>query len=148
MRKDVLLKCYKIWDLNLHKNDTVTAVLCSSTKWSKEGLVPSIPPEEFLQLVRAKRQIRAKLIDRQVYITNDKGFKIEQCRTEQYKNSFFVRTAIDWTTWTIRLCMLRQLMASNQPSVSETDSTSCSLSRCVDEESRQFTDKTVHRKGF
>ena len=69
-----------------------------------EGLVPPIPPEDFLQPLRQKRHIRAtkysdyvttNIIDRQV-IKNDRGYKVDQSKTDQYKNSFFVRTAIEW----------------------------------------------------
>lgn len=69
-----------------------------------EGLVPPIPPEEYLQPVRARRQIKSKkfsdcvttdILDRQV-VNNNSGFKVEQCRTEQYRNSFFARTTVDW----------------------------------------------------
>ena len=69
-----------------------------------EGLVPAIPPEEFLRPTRQKRQIRAKtytnfvtssIIDSQV-TNNNRSYKVDQCKTEQYRNSFFVRTAIQW----------------------------------------------------
>ena len=69
-----------------------------------EGLVPPIPPEDFLQPLRQKQHIRAtkysnyittNIIDRQV-IKNDRGYKVDQSKTDQYKNSFFVRTAIEW----------------------------------------------------
>ena len=69
-----------------------------------EGLVPPIPPEEFLQPTCQKRQIRAKtytifvtsnIIDSQV--TNDnRSYKVDQCKTEHLRNSFFVRTANQW----------------------------------------------------
>ena len=68
-----------------------------------EGLVPPIPPEELLQPVRARRQIKAKkysdcetinIIDRQV-VNNNRGYKVEQCRTEQYKNRFLYE--LQWT---------------------------------------------------
>ena len=69
-----------------------------------EGLVPPIPPEEFFQPTRQKRQIRAKtytnfvtsnIKDSQVTY-NNRSYKVDQCKTEQYRNSFFVRTAIQW----------------------------------------------------
>ena len=69
-----------------------------------EGLVLPIPPEEFLQPTRQKRQIRAKtytnfvksnIIDSQV-TNNNRSSKVNQCKTEPYRNSFFVRTAIQW----------------------------------------------------
>ena len=67
-----------------------------------KGLVPPIPPEKFLQPTRQKRQIRAKtytnfatsnIIDSQVTNKN-RSDKVDQCKTEQYRNSFFVRTTI------------------------------------------------------
>ena len=69
-----------------------------------EGLVPALPPTEFLQPARQKRQIKAKsytdcittnIIEKQV-IKNDRGFTIRQCKTEQLKQSFFVKTCQDW----------------------------------------------------
>ena len=68
-------------------------------------MVPPIPPEEFLQPIHQKRQIRAKkkntsfvtsnIIDSQV-TNNNRSYKVDQCKTEQYGNSFFVRTSIQW----------------------------------------------------
>ena len=75
-----------------------------------EGLIPPIPPDEFLQSVRARHQIKAKniqtetanIIDRQVETIGNIGnininreYNVEQCRIEQYKNSFFVRRTVD-----------------------------------------------------
>ena len=68
-----------------------------------EGLLPPIPPEEpynpFVSNVKSELKKHTSfassfIVYRQV-IANDKGFKIEQCKPEQYKNSFFVRTAVD-----------------------------------------------------
>ena len=69
-----------------------------------EGLVPAIPPEEFLKPAKTRRQIKGKqfkdhishnIIDRHI-INNDRGFIVENCKTEQLKNSFFVKTVIEW----------------------------------------------------
>ena len=78
-----------------------------------EGLVPAIPPEEFLKPAKTRRQIKGKqfkdhishnIIDRHI-INNDRGFIVENCKTEQLKNSFFVKTVIEWnhlSTETVR----------------------------------------------
>ena len=78
-----------------------------------EGLVPAIPPEEFLKPAKTRRQIKGKqfkdhishnIIDRHI-INNDRGFVVETCKTEQLKNSFFVKTVIEWnhlSTETVR----------------------------------------------
>ena len=71
-----------------------------------ERLVPAMPPHHFLKPERAnKRPIRAttKLTD---FITsnvvekhqtlNRRPYKTISTRTDQFKNSFFPRTVIDW----------------------------------------------------
>ena len=71
-----------------------------------EGLVPAMPPHQFLEPERAnKRPIRAttKFKD---FITsnvvekhqtlNSRPYKTISTRTDQFKNSFFPRTVIDW----------------------------------------------------
>ena len=69
-----------------------------------EGLVPPIPPEDFLKPIPQKRYIRAKkysdyqsssIIERQV-INHDKCFIVEKAKTEQYKHSFFIKTTVEW----------------------------------------------------
>ena len=71
-----------------------------------EGLVPAINPEEFLKYQKPKRQIKPKqftgykssnLVEKHS-VNNDRAFTIEQCKSEQLKNSFFVKTIIDWNT--------------------------------------------------
>ncbi|XP_053390995.1 uncharacterized protein LOC128553836 [Mercenaria mercenaria] len=68
------------------------------------GLVPAIHPSDYLQTVTRKRQIRAKsysdfqvsnIVEKQV-INNTRGFSVKHCKSEQLKNSFFVKTIIEW----------------------------------------------------
>jgi hypothetical protein len=69
-----------------------------------EGQVPAMPPDLFVKYQKSKRQIRAKKIYN--CITNNivtssvrnisKYIVIPQSRTDQYKHSFFVQTAVDW----------------------------------------------------
>ena len=69
-----------------------------------EGLVPAIPPNEFLKPSRQKRQVKVKtskimklkkILDRHIS-NNDRGYIVEHCKTEQLKHSFFVRTVVEW----------------------------------------------------
>ena len=62
-----------------------------------EGLVPAIPPDDFLKPQKPKRQIKSKkytdyisknLVDRHS-VNNNRCFVIETCKTEQLKHSFF-----------------------------------------------------------
>ena len=51
-----------------------------------------------------KDHISHNIIDRHI-INNDRGFIVENCKTEQLKNSFFVKTVIEWnhlSTETVR----------------------------------------------
>ena len=68
------------------------------------GLVPALPVNDFLRPIRPKRQIKAKkftgfeadnLVERQV-TNHSKCFVVESSNTDQYKNSFFVKTTVDW----------------------------------------------------
>ena len=69
-----------------------------------EGLLPAIPHENFVRhqkpgrLVRPKRDsdfVSSNIID--TYIrNNDRGYNTKPCRTDQYRNSFFYRTVVDW----------------------------------------------------
>ena len=70
-----------------------------------EELVPAVPPEEFLKpKQRNKRQIRAKRFSNCVTnnivsrseTCNTKAFEIPRSYTDQYKQSFFVNTLLDW----------------------------------------------------
>ena len=69
-----------------------------------EGLVPAIPPNEFLKSTRQKRQVKVKyferceinnILDRHVS-NNNRSFIVEHCKTGQLKHSFFVRTVVEW----------------------------------------------------
>ena len=69
-----------------------------------EGLVPAMQSHDFLTPVRGKRLVKAKqytdcisknIIDNHV-TNNSKCFKPVQCNSDNYKNSFFPRTIIDW----------------------------------------------------
>ena len=70
-----------------------------------KGQIPAMPPESFLMPAdRNRRRIgpttfkdcdSANTIARHK-IHNSCGFKIPDSKTEQYKNSFFVRTVADW----------------------------------------------------
>eukprot|EP00745_Piridium_sociabile_P009324 TRINITY_DN16486_c0_g1_i8.p1 TRINITY_DN16486_c0_g1~~TRINITY_DN16486_c0_g1_i8.p1 ORF type:complete len:256 (-),score=44.82 TRINITY_DN16486_c0_g1_i8:150-917(-) len=70
-----------------------------------EGLVPAIPPHQFLTPQRAGRMIRPRRNDTD-YVTNnpvenyirnnDRCFSAPRCNTEQYRKSFFPRTIIAW----------------------------------------------------
>ena len=66
--------------------------------------MPAINPEEFLNYQKPKRQIKPKqftgykstnLVEKHS-VNNDRAFTIEQCKSEQLKNSFFVKTIIEW----------------------------------------------------
>ena len=72
-----------------------------------EGLVPALPPETFLTPRRTGRLVHARhqpdynykyntsnVVDNFVR-NNDRCFQIPTCRTAQFKNSFFTRTAAD-----------------------------------------------------
>jgi hypothetical protein len=69
-----------------------------------EGQIPAMPSSDFTTRNEGKRQIRPKtfnncistnIVTRQSRI-NKKRVKVPEAKSEQYKNSFFVRTAIDW----------------------------------------------------
>ena len=66
--------------------------------------MPAMQSLDFLTPVRGKRLIKSKqfkdcntsnIIDRQS-TNNSKCFKLTQCHSEIYKNSFFPRIIIDW----------------------------------------------------
>ena len=70
-----------------------------------EGLVPAINPDEFPKPQKPKRHIKPKTypgynlsvnIVEKHSVNNDRGFIIEQCKTDQLKNSFFVKTITEW----------------------------------------------------
>ena len=69
-----------------------------------EGKIPALPPDDLIKFQRPKRNIKAKtytnyvtnnIIDNQVR-NNQRPAVIPTSRTEQFKNSLFVRTTIDW----------------------------------------------------
>ena len=69
-----------------------------------EGLVPAIPVDDFLKQQKPKRHIRPRkysdhisknIVDRHS-VNNNRCFVIENCKTEQLKQSFFVRTVVEW----------------------------------------------------
>jgi len=69
------------------------------------GLIPGLPPEKFLQPKKPGRSIRAStrlrgyastnVVERSV-TNNNKPFQIQNSNTNQFKNSFFIRTVVDW----------------------------------------------------
>ncbi len=70
-----------------------------------EGLLPGLPPEMFLQPKKLGRQIRTSsrlrgyastnVVERSV-TNNSKPLQIQTTKSNQFKNSFFIRTAVDW----------------------------------------------------
>ena len=71
-----------------------------------EGLVPAIPKKDYVTVAREGRNIKpnpkfkgyeTKNMVEKYQTTNDRHFKIPEGRhTQQYKNSFFVRTVVEW----------------------------------------------------
>ena len=66
--------------------------------------MPSLPPSDFIQFSKPKRNIKAKkfadcettnILDKHVR-NNSKSLKIPDNKTVQYRNSFFVSTIIHW----------------------------------------------------
>jgi hypothetical protein len=70
-----------------------------------EGLIPALPPEKFLTpAVSGRRRVvptrfqghdSNNIIERQA-VNNARGFRIPTTKTDQYRNSFFVRTVAEW----------------------------------------------------
>jgi hypothetical protein len=68
-----------------------------------EGLVPAINPEFFVKS-KPKRKIKPKRFDNfesanivnNSVKNNSKALETTACNTEQYKNSFFVKSVIHW----------------------------------------------------
>ena len=69
-----------------------------------EGLVPAIPPQQYLSPLNSGRTIRANsfsdyttcnIVERSA-CHNTRGYSVPTSRTDQYKNSFLRRTSIDW----------------------------------------------------
>ena len=69
-----------------------------------EGLVPAINPEEYLKPQKQKRRIKPRTYENfksvniveKHSVNHDRGYEIEQCHSEQLKNSFFIKTIIEW----------------------------------------------------
>ena len=69
-----------------------------------EGQKPAMPSSDFITRNEGKRQIRPKKFDNCISTNivtkqsriNSKSVKVPEAKSEQYKNSFFVITAIDW----------------------------------------------------
>ena len=69
------------------------------------GKIPALPPESFLTpLDNTRRRVRPRRfadhhtpnpIQRQA-CNNSRGFKIPTARSDQYKESFFVKTPLEW----------------------------------------------------
>ena len=70
------------------------------------GMVPAIKADVVLQKLPAKRHIRSKNfqdyqsnnIVSKYQINNNSAYKIDQAKSEPYKNSFFVKTISDWNS--------------------------------------------------
>ena len=69
-----------------------------------EGLVPAMPPASFIEFNKPGRQIRPRrtpdysssnITDRHIR-NNNRTIKITSSNCEQFKQSFFIRTAVDW----------------------------------------------------
>ena len=63
-----------------------------------EGLVPAINPSEFLVKSKPKRfdNFESANIVNNSAKNNSKALETTVCNTEQYKNSFFVKSVIHW----------------------------------------------------
>ena len=69
-----------------------------------EGLVPALPPENFLKKQRPGRLIRSRtnadtITNNPAYKFarhNEKPYVVTNARCEQHRNSFFVKTTIEW----------------------------------------------------
>ena len=66
-----------------------------------EGLVPAIKPEDYLtksRTIKPKRfdeYVNTNIVENSVK-NNTKSFDRIQCNTEQYRNSFFNKTILEW----------------------------------------------------
>jgi hypothetical protein len=69
-----------------------------------EGLVPAIPPQNFLVPQKSGRLIRSNrdpgFVSNNIIDTytrnNDRCYSIKPCKTDQFRNSFFYHTAVEW----------------------------------------------------
>ena len=72
-----------------------------------EGLVPALPSENFLKKETRKRRkikpttnkdfVTTNLVENYVR-NNDKCFIVQQCKTSEFRNSFFVKTVREWNS--------------------------------------------------
>jgi hypothetical protein len=69
-----------------------------------EDLVPAISPSDFVTKTRPKRLIKSRqysdfisqnIVENSV-INNSKGLVYQRVNTEPFKNSFFIKTVLDW----------------------------------------------------
>ena len=69
------------------------------------GMVPAINADEVFIPIRNKRQIRAKKKHQDYYTSNfvnkytqnnSECYKVPESNTDQFRNSFFVKTTSDW----------------------------------------------------
>ena len=87
-----------------------------------EGQIPAMPSSDFITRNEGKRQIRPKKFDNCISTNivtkqsriNSKSIKIPEAKSEQYNNSFFVRTAIDWNNLEDNIVQSKQLKTSKQ----------------------------------
>ena len=72
-----------------------------------EGLVPAMPPRDFIKFQRPGRNIKPKKDPNFIYSkspidnymkNNDRCLEILNATSAQYKNSFFIKTASEWNT--------------------------------------------------
>ena len=69
-----------------------------------EGQIPAIPPDSYIKFQRNKRNIKPKTFENFESSNiihfrsrnNSRPVEIPNSRTEQHRNSFFIRTASDW----------------------------------------------------
>ena len=69
-----------------------------------EGLAPAMPPEHFFTFSKPGRKIRplrnssfetSNVVNRYTR-NNNRSLEIKPSRTSQQRNSFFIRTAVEW----------------------------------------------------
>ena len=108
-----------------------------------EGQVPAIQPEHYLQRQRQKRTVRARQFSDCVqtnlvenYVTNhSKCFKVIHAKTDQFKNSFFIKTVPEWnrlsesivqTNTVSSFQVTHRLLTGSKPLNSPSDCVGCS----------------------
>ncbi len=97
-----MLKKYELPSLQQRRKELRLSLLYKIS----EGLIPAIPPEDYLQKVENKRKIRAKkmtdfvscnIVDKHQQC-NSRCYLVPRANKLPYKNSFFVRTIQDWNS--------------------------------------------------